>query len=59
MRKLHLVVHRDLKRLPAVRAVIDALVEIFKRETPRLLGQDTAARRATVAQGPADSSQVA
>ena len=57
--KLHLVVHRDLKRSPAVRAVIDALVEIFKRETPRLLGQDTAARRATVAQGPADSSQVA
>ena len=35
----HLLVHRDLRRSPSVRAVMDALVELFKRETPRLLGR--------------------
>lgn len=38
-RDLHLVLHRDLRRSPAVRAVINALAEIFRRETPRLLGE--------------------
>ena len=59
VRKLHLVVHQDLKRSPAIRAVIDALVEIYRRETPRLLGRDPAAIRAAVAGGPAQSSRVA
>jgi DNA-binding transcriptional LysR family regulator len=35
----HLLVHRDLRRSPSVRAVMDALAELFKRETPRLLGR--------------------
>ncbi len=39
-RKLHLVVHQDLRRVPAVRAVMDLLAEIFQRETPRFLGRD-------------------
>ena len=34
VRNLHLVVHRDVRKSPAVRAVIDALAEIFKAETP-------------------------
>ena len=59
VRDFHLVVHRDLRRSPAVRAVIDALVEIFRREARRLLGLDETAIRAAVAGGPADSSQVA
>lgn len=38
-RDLHMVVHRDLRRSPAVRAVMDALIAIYRREAPRLLGQ--------------------
>ena len=59
VRNLYLVVHRDLRRSPAVRAVIDALVEVFKREGPRLLGQDRGAIQAAVAQGPAAAPRVA
>lgn len=59
VRDLHLVVHRDLRRSPAVRAVIDALAEIFKAEAERLLGRDPAAIRATLAQGPAGEPAVA
>jgi DNA-binding transcriptional LysR family regulator len=33
------LMHRDLKRSPSVRAVLDALVDIFKREAPRLEGR--------------------
>ncbi|MEM7170872.1 MAG: LysR family transcriptional regulator [Pseudomonadota bacterium] len=46
-RSLYLVVHRDLKRSPAVRAVMDALIEIYRRETPRLLGRREAVMSAT------------
>ncbi|MCG8449896.1 MAG: LysR family transcriptional regulator [Pirellulales bacterium] len=34
----YLVVHRDLRRTPSVRAVMDELVALFQREAPRLLG---------------------
>jgi DNA-binding transcriptional LysR family regulator len=34
----HLIVHPDLRRLPSVRAVMDELVVLFKRESPQLLG---------------------
>jgi hypothetical protein len=37
-RDLYLVVHREVRRAPAVRAVMDALIEIFKREAPQLMG---------------------
>lgn len=36
-----LLVHRDLLRTPRVRAAIDVIVELFKRQEPRLLGQDS------------------
>jgi len=35
----YLIVHRDLRRTPSVRAVMDELVSLFQRETPRLVGQ--------------------
>jgi DNA-binding transcriptional LysR family regulator len=35
----YLIVHRDLRRTPGVRAVMDELVVLFQRETPRLVGQ--------------------
>jgi DNA-binding transcriptional LysR family regulator len=35
----YLIVHRDLRRSPSVRAVMDELVVLFQRETPRLVGQ--------------------
>jgi DNA-binding transcriptional LysR family regulator len=38
-RDLHLVMHNDLRRSPAVRAVSDALAELFKAESDRLLGR--------------------
>ena len=59
VRDLHLVVHRDLRRSPAVRAVIDALVEIFKKESERLLGRDETALKAVIAKGPAAADKVA
>ena len=34
----HLIVHRDLRRVPGVRAVMDALVELFEREAAGLAG---------------------
>jgi DNA-binding transcriptional LysR family regulator len=34
----YLIVHRDLRRTPGVRAVMDELVVLFQRETPRLTG---------------------
>lgn len=37
-RDLYLVVHRDLRRSAAVRAVMDALYEIFKRQSAALMG---------------------
>lgn len=42
-RDLHLVMHQDLRRSPAVRAVNDALTSIFKKEAGRLLGRTTRA----------------
>ncbi|MEC8164261.1 MAG: LysR family transcriptional regulator [Pseudomonadota bacterium] len=36
---LNLVVHRDLKRVPSVRAVMDELIRLFKQEAPRLAGR--------------------
>jgi hypothetical protein len=35
----YLIVHRDLRRTPSVRAVMDELVVLFQREAPRLVGQ--------------------
>jgi DNA-binding transcriptional LysR family regulator len=35
----YLIVHRDLRRTPSVRAVMDELVVLFQREAPRLAGQ--------------------
>lgn len=34
----HLIVHHDLRRLPGVRAVMDALVALFEREAASLAG---------------------
>ncbi len=51
-RGLHLVVHRDIRKSPAVRAVIDALAEIFKRDADRLLGNDKRSIKASIAAGP-------
>lgn len=59
VRELHLVVHRDVRRSPAVRAVIDALAAIFRRDERRLLGLDPAFIRATVSKGPTDAQRVA
>ena len=36
---LNLVVHRDLKKVPSVRAVMDELTRLFKQEAPRLAGR--------------------
>jgi DNA-binding transcriptional LysR family regulator len=38
-REQHLIVHPDLRRVPLVRAVMDELVHLFRREAPKLLGQ--------------------
>lgn len=35
----HLIVHRDLRRSPGVRAVMDELVGLFQRGMPRLMGE--------------------
>ncbi len=35
----HLIVHQDLRRVPAVRAVMDALVDLFHDQAPNLAGQ--------------------
>jgi DNA-binding transcriptional LysR family regulator len=35
----YLIVHRDLRRTPSVRAVMDELAALFQREDPRLVGQ--------------------
>ncbi len=35
----YLLVHRDLRRSPAVRAVMDAVVELFAAQAPRLMGK--------------------
>ena len=58
-RDLHLVVHRDIRKSPAVRAVIDTLAEIFKRDADRLLGLDPAKVSAVVAGEPSEVSSVA
>jgi DNA-binding transcriptional LysR family regulator len=55
-RNLYLVVHKDLRRSPSVRAVIDALARVFKLEAARLLGRDPQALRCAVAGRPADAS---
>jgi DNA-binding transcriptional LysR family regulator len=34
-----LLVHRDLRALPRVRAVMDAVIELFQREKPLLEGR--------------------
>lgn len=38
----HLIVHRDLRRVPSVRAVMDELIVLFKRQAPRLHGEASA-----------------
>lgn len=38
----HIIVHPDLRRVPSVRAVMDELVDLFKREAPLLLGKSYA-----------------
>ena len=58
-RGLHLVVHRDIRKSPAVRAVIDLLAELFKRDADRLLGLDPAKIKAAIAGGPAEVASVA
>lgn len=35
----HIIVHPDLRRVPSVRAVMDELVDLFRRETSLLLGR--------------------
>lgn len=35
----HLIVHPDLRRAPLVRAVMDEIVELFRREAPALNGE--------------------
>ena len=35
----HIIVHSDLRRVPSIRAVMDELIDLFKREMPLLLGQ--------------------
>jgi DNA-binding transcriptional LysR family regulator len=35
----HMIVHRDLRRVPSVRAVMDELTDLFEREAPRLRGE--------------------
>ena len=40
----NLIVHRDLRRVPSVRAVMDELVALFTAEAPRLLGRDEGVR---------------
>jgi DNA-binding transcriptional LysR family regulator len=37
--KIHLLIHRDVLREPAVRTATDALAELFKRHRPALLGE--------------------
>jgi DNA-binding transcriptional LysR family regulator len=34
----HIIVHQDLRRVPSVRAVMDELIDLFKREAPLLAG---------------------
>ena len=41
----YLIVHRDLRRTPSVRAVMDELVSLFQREAPRLTGHVEAVAR--------------
>jgi DNA-binding transcriptional LysR family regulator len=36
---MHVIVHQDLRRVASVRAVMDELIELFKREAPLLDGQ--------------------
>jgi len=38
--KIHLLIHRDLLREPAVRSAADALARLFRRHRLELLGQD-------------------
>lgn len=38
-RDQHLIVHPDLRRVPLVRAVMDELIRLFKRESPNLRGE--------------------
>ena len=40
----NLIVHRDLRRVPGVRAVMDELIALFAAEAPRLLGRDEGVR---------------
>lgn len=36
---MHVIVHQDLRRVAGVRAVMDELIDLFKREAPLLEGQ--------------------
>ena len=40
---MHIIVHPDLRQLPNVRAVMDKVIRLFKREAPRLAGETTLA----------------
>ena len=40
---MHIIVHPDLRQLPNVRAVMDEVIRLFKREAPRLAGETTLA----------------
>lgn len=42
----HIIVHPDLRRVPSVRAVMDELIDLFKREGPLLLGETYAGHSA-------------
>lgn len=41
----HLIVHQDLRRVPRVRAVMDALIELFEAESAALAGELPEAER--------------
>ena len=47
--KLHLLIHRDVLREPAVRSATDALATVFKRHRATLLGEKTNKAKAKAA----------
>ena len=44
--KKHLLIHRDVLREPAVRATVDALAELFKRDRDLLMGRSASTAQA-------------
>ena len=47
VRGLWLVLHRDLRHVPRVRALVDFLAELLQREQPLLRGAEPASSRRT------------